>query len=131
MGASTFQLSAAGSYSKALSIGNPGGRTRLRQHEAAEGVDLALVLGERDVVRSERHRLLLRPLVGRGIVLVHQRLRFPPWCEAGKHVQLAAGRGAEKLFDGSGNGASLAHLPWARAEPAKSRASSTTTALRM
>ena len=77
---------------------NPGGRTRLRQHEAAEGVDLSLVLGEGNVVRSERHRFLLRPLVARRIVFVHHADRLPSRREAAEDVHLAAGRSAEQLF---------------------------------
>ena len=41
----------------------PGRRAGLREREAAERVDLVVHAGERDVMRRQRHRLLLGPFV--------------------------------------------------------------------
>src|SRR6266851_976500 len=90
---------------------HPGRRTRLRQHEAAEGVNLSLVLGEGNVVRSERHRFFLRPFVGRRIVFVHHADRLPSWREPAEDVHLAVCRGAEQLFRRLGERSELRPLP--------------------
>src|SRR5262249_22552534 len=67
-------------------------------HEAAERVELAAELGEGDVMRGERHRLLLRPRVGRRIVLVSESLGLPAGREPAEDVELAArGRAVELL----------------------------------
>src|SRR5439155_2424483 len=73
-------------------------RPRLRQYEAAEGVDPALVLGEGDVMRGQRHRVLLRPAVRARVVLVHHADRLPARREAAEHIKLAVGRRTEQLL---------------------------------
>ena len=61
-----------------------------REDEAAEHVDLALVLDHRLVMDRAGHRLLLGPAVGRGVVLEDRatRLAAP---EAAENMDLAAG----------------------------------------
>src|SRR4029077_13927044 len=46
----------------------PRGRPVVGQGEAAERVDFVVKRGEGDVVRGQLHRLLARPVVGRGVV---------------------------------------------------------------
>src|SRR6266571_4597931 len=77
---------------------HPGWRAGLRKDEAAERVDLALVLGKGNVMRRERHRLLLRPLVGDGIVFVNHSDRLEARSVTAEHVHLAARRSSEQLF---------------------------------
>ena len=77
---------------------HPGRGAGFRQPEAAECVDLVVVAGERDVVRRDRHRLLLRPPVGRRIVFEHQPDRFPAGREPGKDVEPATRDRAQNLL---------------------------------
>src|SRR6266581_4382436 len=90
---------------------HPGWRTRLRKDEAAERVDLALVLGKRNVMRRERHRPLLRPLVCDGVVFVNHSDRLEAWSVTAEHVHFSASRRAEQLLSRLGDGCELRPLP--------------------
>ena len=78
----------------------PRGRPVVRQGEAAERVDFVVKRGEGDVVRGQLHRLLARPVVGRGVVFVDQRLGGPVGAEAAENVELAVRDRAEHLLRG-------------------------------
>src|SRR5262249_27376501 len=82
----------------------PRGRAGVGQGEAAERVDLVVERDEGDVVRRQRHRLLLGPRIRCRVELVDQRLGRPAGGEAAKNVELAAGGGAEHLFGWIGEG---------------------------
>src|SRR6266849_6471833 len=77
---------------------HPSWRARLRKNETAERVDLALVLGKGNVMRRERHRFLLRPLVGDGVVFVNHSDRLEAWRVPAEDVHLSVCRCAEQLF---------------------------------
>ena len=78
--------------------GHPRRRTRGRQHEAAERIDLAAIFGKCNVMRQHGHRFFLRPLVGGRIVLVDHSDRLPARSETAKDIHLAVRRYAQKLL---------------------------------
>src|SRR5215831_1922148 len=59
------------------------------RNETAEGVNLAVQFGHRDVMRGERHRFFLCPLIGSGIIFVDKSSRLPARRKPSHDVHLA------------------------------------------